>query len=90
MENQLFRVTENHCQKPYEANGTLAPFPPKSEKELRKYWKIITYTRFSHCVFEKPRNLIKPMGNQIFRVADNHYQKPYKTNGILAPFPSKS
>ena len=87
MANQLFRVTGNRCQKPYKTNCISAPFAPKSEKELQKHWKSITCTRFSDCVFEKPRNLIKLMENRLFRVTDNRCQKPYKTNCILALFP---
>ena len=37
IENQLFRVTENQCQKPYKTNDILALFPPKSEKGLQKH-----------------------------------------------------
>ena len=59
-----------------------------TEPGMRKHQKSITYRRFSECVFEKPRNLIKPMEDQLFRVTENRCQKPYKTNCVLRLFPT--
>ena len=57
MENQLFRVTENRCQKPYKTNGILALFPPKSEKELQNIEKALPTQGFRNA-FSRSRETL--------------------------------
>ena len=49
IENWLFRVTENQCQKPYKTNCISAPFAPESGKALQNIEKALPAQGFRNA-----------------------------------------